>query len=130
MHLCRPNKGVVPGGFRLIKIKNVRPGILIIADAGLKLAPGEVVPVENLSRQSLQAISDGLLVRMDEVADTNPKSKAVSRASESKKTVSKSAVKEQTPAVEENSGQQQGENQELPLEDESQKQPVEEDDGS
>ncbi len=33
------------------KVKNVRAGIVIIADAGLKLAPGETVSVDKLTAQ-------------------------------------------------------------------------------
>ena len=31
------------------RIKNIRPGVLVIPDAGLKLKPGQVVEVERLT---------------------------------------------------------------------------------
>jgi len=33
------------------RIKNIRPGVLVIPDAGLKLKPGQVVEVERLTKQ-------------------------------------------------------------------------------
>jgi hypothetical protein len=47
------------------KVKNVRAGIVIIADAGLKLAPGESVSVDRLTAQMQSAIEAGLLARID-----------------------------------------------------------------
>ena len=49
----------------MVKVKNVRPGILIIADAGLKLGPGEVADIGSLTPQAEKAIKDGLLARID-----------------------------------------------------------------
>lgn len=45
-------------------IKNVRPGILVIPDAGLRLAPGETVSVETLSAQTEKALKRGFLVNV------------------------------------------------------------------
>lgn len=67
----------------MTKIKNVRPGILIIADAGLKLAPGQSRDIDDLTPQMKQALDDGLLAQMDS-GETKPKAKAANRASESK----------------------------------------------
>ena len=49
----------------MTKVKNVRAGIVIIADAGLKLAPGESVSVDRLTAQMQSAIEAGLLARID-----------------------------------------------------------------
>jgi len=43
-------------------IKNVRPGILVIGDAKLRLGPGEQREVEALTREMEQALEVGLLV--------------------------------------------------------------------
>jgi hypothetical protein len=43
-------------------IKNVRPGILVIGDAKLRLGPGEQREVESLTREMEQALEAGLLV--------------------------------------------------------------------
>ena len=59
----------------MFKVKNVRPGILIVADAGLRLEPGRVLEVEKLTPHMDRAISDGLLARLEKAedppADTN-----------------------------------------------------------
>ena len=47
------------------KVKNVRPGVLIIADARLRLEPGEVLEVEYLTSHMEQALSAGQLTRID-----------------------------------------------------------------
>lgn len=48
------------------KVKNVRPGVLIIADARLRLEPGEVLEVEYLTTHMEQALSAGHLTRVDQ----------------------------------------------------------------
>ena len=48
------------------KVKNVRPGVLIIADARLRLEPGEVLEVEYLTAHMEQALSAGQLARIDQ----------------------------------------------------------------
>lgn len=60
----------------MTKVKNVRAGIVIIADAGLKLAPGETVSVDRLTAQMDSAIDAGLLARIDgdSVGKSVPKS--------------------------------------------------------
>ena len=55
----------------MVKVKNVQPGIVIIADAGLKLGPGETAEVARLTPQAEKAIEDGLLARVD--AEPEPK---------------------------------------------------------
>jgi len=59
----------------MFKIKNVRPGILIVADAGLRFEPGHVLEVETLTPHLERAISAGLLARAEKAeappADTN-----------------------------------------------------------
>jgi len=49
----------------MIKIKNVRAGILIVADAGLELRPGGVAAVEKATPQIERAIATGHLVCID-----------------------------------------------------------------
>lgn len=68
----------------MVKVKNVRPGILIIADAGLKLAPGESRDIEQLTPQAKDAIAGGLLAQMDKAQDPKPAGKAVDKAQEAK----------------------------------------------
>lgn len=63
----------------MVKIKNVRPGILIIADAGLKLAPGESRDVEQLTPQAKDAIASGLLAQMDKAQDSKPAGRAADK---------------------------------------------------
>jgi len=46
------------------KVKNVRPGVLIISDARLRLEPGEVLEVEYLTAHMEQALSAGHLTRI------------------------------------------------------------------
>lgn len=45
------------------EVKNVRPGILIVADAGLRLGPGRVLEVGKLTRHMERPISVGLLAK-------------------------------------------------------------------
>ena len=48
-----------------VKLKNIRPGVLIIADAKLRLDPGETFETDALSPQMESALSAGRLARMD-----------------------------------------------------------------
>ncbi len=64
------------------KVKNVQPGILIIADAGLKLTPGEVAEMETLTVQVKRAIENGLLAHVE----VEVKQKAKSPGKENEKT--------------------------------------------
>ena len=68
----------------MIKIKNVRAGIVIIADAGLKLAPGETVSVERPSPQMHKAVDAGLLARIDGDGDSRSKPKNAPKPEETK----------------------------------------------
>lgn len=68
----------------MVKIKNVRPGILIIADAGLKLAPGESRDIEQLTPQTKDALASGLLAQMDKAQDSKPAGKAADKGQEAK----------------------------------------------
>jgi hypothetical protein len=68
----------------LIRIKNVRPGILIIADAGLKLGPGESREVEELTPQGKQALANGQLVQIDGQQEAKPAGKTAEKAQEAK----------------------------------------------
>ena len=43
------------------RIKNIRPGVLVIPDAGLKLKPGQVVEVERLTKQIQAALNINVL---------------------------------------------------------------------
>jgi hypothetical protein len=56
----------------VIKVKNVRPGLLLIADAGLKLTPGGTASVETLTPQMNRCIEDGLLTRIEPVTGPEP----------------------------------------------------------
>ncbi|MHB1462021.1 MAG: hypothetical protein ACYC1M_12120 [Armatimonadota bacterium] len=56
----------------MIKVKNVRPGLLLIADAGLKLTPGGTASVETLTPQMNRCIEDGLLTRIEQVTGPEP----------------------------------------------------------
>jgi len=58
-----------------MKIKNVRPGILIIADAGLKLAPGDSVEVDTLTQQREGAAAAKALVVTQSPKQTKPQSR-------------------------------------------------------
>lgn len=68
----------------MIKLKNVRAGIVIIADAGLKLAPGETVSVESPSPQMQRAVDAGLLARFDIDGDGKSKPKNAPKPEETK----------------------------------------------
>jgi hypothetical protein len=48
-----------------VKLKNIRPGVLIIADAKLRLDPGQAFETDSISPQMESALSAGRLVRMD-----------------------------------------------------------------
>lgn len=101
----------------LTKVKNVRPGILIIADAGLKLAPGETVELEKLTKQAEKAVANGLLARLDSAPDTRPeakpKAKTPVKAAEDKADSKKSTVpheqEKRSPASDGDSNGQSGE---------------------
>ena len=66
------------------RIKNLRAGIVIIADAKLKLVPGQCVPVETITPQMQSAIAAGLLARVD-VVETKADPKADSKAEDKPK---------------------------------------------
>jgi hypothetical protein len=68
----------------VIKVKNIRAGIVIIPDAGLKLRPGATTSVEKLSVQMERALDDGLLAQMDVEQEAKPKSKTSARGSAAK----------------------------------------------
>lgn len=82
----------------MVKIKNVRPGILIIADAGLKLAPGESVELETLTRQAEMAVTDGLLARTDAASSAKPENRAAVKSTSKPDTKSESKPGEKTEA--------------------------------
>ena len=48
-----------------VKLKNIRPGVLIIADVKLRLDPGQTFETESISPQMESALSAGRLARMD-----------------------------------------------------------------
>ena len=91
-----------------MKIKNVRAGIVIIADAGIKLAPGETMEVENPTRQTLTAVAGGLLAHVDAEPEAKSKTKTAGRAAESKaeskKTTAPVATEKQPVASEADTG--------------------------
>jgi hypothetical protein len=49
----------------MLTIKNIRPGILVIPDAGLKLKPGQTVDIEKGTRQIESALKKGYLAPVD-----------------------------------------------------------------
>jgi len=52
-----------------VKIKSKRPGPLVIADAKLTLAPGEVVEIDHVTPQTQTALERGLV---EEVTEDTP----------------------------------------------------------
>ena len=74
----------------MTKLKNVRAGIVIIADAGLKLAPGETVSVERPSPQMQRAVDAGLLARVDSESESKSKPKNAPKPEETKPEVADS----------------------------------------
>jgi hypothetical protein len=48
-----------------VKLKNVRPGVLVIADAKLRLAPGREFETETPTPHMERALSSGKLVRVE-----------------------------------------------------------------
>jgi len=58
-----------------IRIKNIRPGILIVPDASLKLMPGEETNSEE-TKQIHSCIKSGALIQIDkEISNDNPPEK-------------------------------------------------------
>ncbi len=53
----------------MVQVKNVRVGMLLISDAALQLAPGEVAEVASLTPEMERAVTTGHLVV---VADNTP----------------------------------------------------------
>lgn len=66
----------------MTKVKNVRAGIVIIADAGLKLAPGETVSIDKLTAQMNSALDSGLLARVDGEGEGKSKPKSTPKPEE------------------------------------------------
>ena len=115
----------------MIKVKNVRPGILIIPDSKLKLSPGETVELSDISVQAQRAIDDGLLARVDKEQEAKPKAKAASRGPESKepdKTEATGTEAEQT-SVPDGDPSKAGEASEPEKKNTKSKQPVEAESG-
>jgi len=55
-----------------MKIRSKRPGPLVIADAKLRLRPGEVVEVKVLSPQGEEALSRGFIEQVGEETPVGP----------------------------------------------------------
>ena len=51
-----------------ITVKNLRPGVLILADAGLRLGPGETAEIAAITPQIQKATQAGWLARLDDDA--------------------------------------------------------------
>jgi len=49
----------------MVRIKNLRAGRLFVTDAGLKLLPGQVISVENISLQTQSLINKGYVAQVD-----------------------------------------------------------------
>ena len=47
-----------------ITIKNLRPGVLILAEAGLRLGPGETAEIPSVSPQIQKSLDAGYLARL------------------------------------------------------------------
>ncbi len=60
----------------MFRIKNLRPGRLVITDAKLKLLPGQVVEVQSLSRQTEALIARGYVAQVSEGQKEKSQSKA------------------------------------------------------
>ena len=54
----------------MITIKNIRPGILVIPDAGLRLTPGQRVEIREPTKQIEGLIASGHLARVGDPADS------------------------------------------------------------
>lgn len=76
----------------MIKVKNVQSGILIIADAGIKLGPGETADMDSITIQAANAIDNGLLTRVD--IDPEPKQRSRATAKADEQTVSNKQLSE------------------------------------
>ncbi|MCB2141514.1 hypothetical protein KQH29_01080 [bacterium] len=57
----------------MITIKNIRPGILMIPDAGLRLTPGQKAEVRESTKQIERLVASGHLARVGD-AETQAKS--------------------------------------------------------
>ena len=60
-----------------IQVKHVRSGVLVVADAGLRFGPGQVLEVKDLTPQLEQAISAGLLVGHGDDQETGAEAEPV-----------------------------------------------------
>lgn len=82
----------------MFKIKNLRPGILIIADAGLKLAPGESRDIEVLTPQAKDAVANELLACTEATssASAKPETKAAAKSDPKPDTKSETKPKDKT----------------------------------
>lgn len=76
----------------MITIKNIRPGILVIPDAGLKLRPGQVVEVAVLSKQGEQLMACGHLVRLGNAPPMNDPARENDEASDLSKLSASQAI--------------------------------------
>ena len=66
----------------MIKIKNVRPGTLIIPDADLTLKPGQEIECSKISPQMNAVLTSGHIVRIDEPKQENNNSLSVAEEEE------------------------------------------------
>lgn len=73
------------------KLKNVRRGMLVIADAGLKLTPGQTVEVETLTRQMEALLASGHLIRAGKKAAA-PQQTEMTEASDLSKMTAQEAI--------------------------------------
>lgn len=88
----------------MTKVKNVRAGIVIIADAGLKLAPGETVSVDRVTAQMNSALAARLLARVDGDGESKSKPKS-SPKSEARK---QEPVQDPQPALSDQATESEG----------------------
>ena len=49
----------------MVTVKNVRPSLVLVSDARLRLGPGQVLPVDTITPHLQALLDDGALVRLD-----------------------------------------------------------------
>jgi len=56
----------------MVRIKNIRPGIVLVSGLGIRLAPGGVASVERATAEIERGIAAGILVRLDDEMAAQP----------------------------------------------------------
>lgn len=81
----------------MVRVKNLQAGILIVADARLKLGPGEVRDVEVLTPQMESAVDAGLLARVDPAPETKQRGRSAGRSDQKAPVPTTAAIVTATP---------------------------------